>query len=151
MNKISQSQQPLFALTPNMSVAMIPIIVSSLITSIILGIVLGILINPFVGIITGFLLFLGKIFFRYMNLKDRKYLFFKEKIEFYDGFLNIVQKTVQYQKITDCILIKTVWDRMFGTGTISLLTAGHAFGGITLQFIEHPNQVYQQIQGLINK
>lgn len=86
-----------------------------------------------------------------MNLKARRYVFFKEKAEFYEGFLNIIFHSVEYRKITDCILTKTVWDRMFGTGTISLLTAGHLLGGITMQFVEHPDEIYTQIQELLKE
>ena len=87
-----------------------------------------------------------------MNLRARRYLFFKNKAEFYEGFLNIVQRTVSYQKVTDCVLTKSVWDRMFGTGTIRLVTAGHegrVGGGIAIQFVENPNQVYKEVQKLL--
>ena len=47
---------------------------------------------------------------------------------------------------------KSVWDRMFGTGTIRLVTAGHEGkigGGIGIQYVENPNQVYREVQKLL--
>ena len=92
--------------------------------------------------------------------RARNYLFYKEKAEFYEGFLNIVQRTVQYDKVTDCILTRTVWDRLFGTGTIRLITAGHVAapaygaygisGGIALQYLEHSEQIYHKLQTLLH-
>src|SRR3989344_7725743 len=38
------------------------------------------------------------VFVRYMNLKHRVYNFYKDRVEFQEGFLNIDQKTVSYDK-----------------------------------------------------
>jgi len=157
-------QQPLFVLKPKLSVAIIP----TIILGIIVGIFLSFYITPLIfltaGVGTGLAVALAIIaivtglflFFRMMNLRARRYLFYKTKAEFYEGFLNIVQRTVAYQKVTDCIMTKSVWDRMFGTGTIRLVTAGHenmgrytVGGGIAIQYIENPNQVYQEVQKLL--
>ena len=96
-------------------------------------------------------------FFRYMNLKSRKYLFYNKEAVFYEGFLNIVQRTIPYEKVTDYILHKSVWDRMFGTGTIRLVTAGHlggygthtVGGGVSIQYIENPDEVYNKLKSII--
>ena len=157
-------QQPLFTLKPQLGVAIIP----TIIWGIIVGIFLSFYITPLIfltaGIGAGIATALGIIaivtgvfvFFRMMNLKVRRYLFYKNKAEFYEGFLNIVQRTVSYQKVTDCVMTKSVWDRMFGTGTIRLVTAGHegsgrytVGGGIVIQFVENPNQVYKEVQKLL--
>ncbi|MBS3170031.1 PH domain-containing protein [Candidatus Woesearchaeota archaeon] len=157
-------QQPLFILKPQLSVAIIPTILFGILISIFVSIyavptvvyTMGIGSAVFAGILI-FVVIIGlTVFFRLMNLRARRYLFFKNKAEFYEGFLNIIQHTVSYQKVTDCVLTKSVWDRMFGTGTIRLVTAGHESrgrysvgGGIAIQFVENPNQVYKELQKLL--
>jgi len=157
-------QQPLFILKPKLSVAIIPTLLGGFVISILLSLYISIIIAGMAGLSAGIATAIviivvvtgGIVFFRLMNLKARRYLFFKNKAEFYEGFLNIVQRTVSYQKVTDCVLTKSVWDRMFGTGTIRLVTAGHegtgryaVGGGIAIQFVENPNQVYKEVQKLL--
>ncbi len=153
-------EKPLFILKPNISVAIIPMILLGLFTATFLGILAGVFSRSLIaGVIISLIIFILTIFLHFMNLNARRYIFYQKKAEFYEGFLNIVQRTVQYDRITDCVLTKSVWDRMFATGTIRLVTAGHAAagnyqmmgGGITLQYLNNPDQVYQQIQELINK
>ncbi|MBI4152682.1 PH domain-containing protein [Candidatus Woesearchaeota archaeon] len=157
-------QQPLFILKPQLSVAIIPTILVGIVFSIfvsfyavpVIFLLGGIGSAVFAGILI-FVVIIGlTVFFRLMNLRARRYLFFKNKAEFYEGFLNIIQRTVSYQKVTDCVMTKSVWDRMFGTGTIRLVTAGHEGagrhtigGGVAIQFVENPNQVYKEVQKLL--
>lgn len=100
------------------------------------------------------------VFVRYMNLKHRSYNFYKDRVEFQEGFLNIDQKTVSYDKVTDITLRKSVWDRIFGAGTITVATpgtvAGRGFlnygaGGIAIQYVETPDDEYKFIQKLVQK
>lgn len=86
-----------------------------------------------------------------MNLNATRYLFYKNKAEFYEGFLNTIQKTVQYDRVTDCVLTKSVLDRIFGTGSIRLITAGHgdSSSGIWIAYIKNPDEVYQKVQALL--
>ncbi len=156
--KSSGPETPLFVLRPNIAVAIIPIILGSIIGGLLFGALAGGFSRSIiVGVITGGVLMLLFLFLRLMNLNARRYVFYKAKAEFYEGFLNIVQRTVQYNKITDCVLTKSVWDRLFGTGTIRLITAGHMAGyqgsyaanlggGLVLQYISNPDQIYQKLQ-----
>ena len=95
-----------------------------------------------------------------MNLKNRKYIFYQGKVEFYEGFLVIDRKMVNYDKVTDCILRKGIFDRWFGTGTISLLTAGFdprgnisgwRGSGIKMETIRNVEIVYTKLQKLLRK
>lgn len=157
-------QQPLFILKPKLSVAIIPTIILGIIAGTFLSFYIALPIIAVAGLGTGIAAMLGiialvtgiSVFFRLMNLKARRYLFYEHKAEFYEGFLNIINRTVSYQKVTDCVLTKSVWDRMFGTGTIRLVTAGHEGsgrymigGGIAIQYVENPNLVYKEVQKLL--
>ncbi len=154
-------EKPLFILKPNLAVAIIPTILGAGIAAAFLGLFAGFFLRSLgIGITVGVLIFVPTFFFRIMNLKARQYLFYKDKAEFYEGFFNIVQRTVQYNKVTDCVLTRTVWDRIFGTGTIRLVTAGHIAtpahggygmgGGIGLQYLENSEEVYQKVQALLH-
>ncbi|MBI4453347.1 PH domain-containing protein [Candidatus Woesearchaeota archaeon] len=169
MKQETNKENPLFILRPNISVAIIPVIVGALIAGIFIGFFVWTILNKLIaysfvfGIVTAMILAIVIIFFRLMNLNARRYLFYQKKAEFFEGFLNIVQRTVQYDKVTDCVLTKSIWDRLFGTGTIRLITAGHmgaanyggyssqAGGGIALQYLNNPDHVYQKVQKLIGK
>ena len=157
-------EKPLFVLKPQMAVAIIPTIVFGLFISAMALIFTFNIIGMKGGVIVSLALFIIVVFFRVMNLKNREYVFYKQKAEFYEGFLNIMKRNVLYTRITDCVLTKSVWDRMFKTGTIRLVTAGHVDGvsqagpfgggmmvggGISIQYIEKPDEVYEYISKLL--
>lgn len=154
------STEPLFMLKPQLAVAIIPTIFASLFVAFFIGIWVGAGFRSLLGgIIAGIVIVFIIVFFRIMNLAATKYVFFKERAEFYEGFLNIIHQTVRYEKITDCVMIKTVWDRLFGTGTIRLVTAGHDMaargtmfgGGLVMRYMTNPDHMYREIQHLIRK
>ncbi|MEK6932809.1 MAG: PH domain-containing protein [Nanoarchaeota archaeon] len=151
--------QPIIELKPKVSVAIIPTIFWGLILSSLIGFYVGGLLARSIlvsFIVAGFIIIIS-VFFKLMNLNARKYIFYKDQAEFYEGFLNILQKNVKYSKITDSSLSKSVWDRMFGTGTITLATAGNLIsgnkaimgGGIVMQYIEDPERVYSYLQRIL--
>src|SRR3989338_93397 len=154
-------EKPLFELRPQIAVAIIPLVIGSIISGAIIGLLAGFYARSVTLGIIVFLVLIGiTFFFRFMNLKARKYIFYKDRAEFYEGFLNIVRRNVRYQKVTDCVLVRTVWDRIFGTGTIRLVTAGHEGGasyygrhspggGAAIQYIEHPEETFKKVDSLL--
>lgn len=152
-------EKPLFTLQPNITVAIIPVIVTSIFIGVFAGAFIGFWARSMMlGFSVGIIVMVLLVFLTLMNLRARRYVFYKDKAEFYEGFLTIVQRTVNYNKVTDCMLRKTVWDRMFGTGTIRLITAGHLGGqgevaiggGLMVQYIEHPDDIFQKVQKLLH-
>ncbi len=161
----TKTETPLFTIRPNVTVAILPLIIAALFAGAFIGGFLGIITKSIaIGLVVGILVASGAIFLRLMNLNATRYVFFASKAEFYEGFLAISQRNVRYEKITDYVLHKSVWDRMFGTGTIKLITAGHegapAYygsygaamgGGLVLRFVEHPDEVFAKIEELVGK
>ncbi len=86
-----------------------------------------------------------------MNLKAREYRFFSDIIEFYEGFLNTVKKVVRYDRITDITLTKSVWERIWNTGSIFINTAGSIGPEVKISYIEKPEETYQYVQKLIKR
>ena len=153
---MGKTETPKLSLKPNVSVAIIPIILRSLISGFIFVAVIGSLIfkKSISGmLLSGVFVFLIMVFLSYMNLRARKYLFYTDKAVFYEGFLNVVQRTVSYDRVTDIVMIRTVWDRLFGTGTIRLVTAGefgrHMGAGLTLSYVENPRALHDKLESLM--
>src|SRR3989338_8209358 len=123
------SQNPRLELPPNIKSAIFPIILQSLFYSIIFGFVISNFINTFgfisrfagkssreistagfslfpsiatIAVISAMILIIIS-FFRIMNMRARKYLFYEKEAVFYEGFLSITQRTVPYEKITDFV------------------------------------------------
>ncbi|HDD46472.1 MAG TPA: PH domain-containing protein [Candidatus Aenigmarchaeota archaeon] len=84
-----------------------------------------------------------------MNLRAREYRFFSDRVEFYEGFLNVNRKIVRYDRVTDISLNKSVWERIWGTGTILLNTAGSPFSEVKLSYIKNPEDIYEKIQNIL--
>ena len=158
-----KDEKPLFTLKPDLTVAIIPMIFNRIIFFFFIGVIawayqIVVKTGTIYTLIIMAFLYLLSLFFSIMNLRARKYIFFEDRAEFYEGFLNIVQRTVRYTKVTDHVLYKTVWDRIFGTGTIKLVTAGHETvgrystgSGVVIQYVRHPDEVYKKLEALLKK
>ena len=126
---------------------MIFFIIISIASSSWIGLVVGIVIS---------LITLGikaiSLIFKKKQLQYMKYDFYKTKIEYSDSFLNKAEKEVKYKHIRECVLSRTVSDRIFGFGRIVLFTnAETGFGnGILIPFVENSETVYRQIKELLD-
>ncbi len=164
VHKVNESEQltnegdkPLFVLRPAIGVAIIPTMLGALIFGIFVSIWIGAVTRSIiVGVLTLLVIIIAVLFFRLMNLSATRYIFFKNKAEFYEGFLTVVHRTVPYNRVTDCVLIRSVWGRMFGTGTIQIVTAGfentgrhHTGAGITMVYVDKPEEVYNHVRKIL--
>mgnify|MGYP001568886894 CR=1 FL=1 len=151
-------REPLLEAKPNLLAGLFLYTFVLLFITIIIGIFVGQGMESFVvGIIAGIVIFLLLLFFRMMTLKSTKYLFYKDRMEYYEGFLDQERRTLPYTKVTDCILHKRVYERIFNVGTISLLTAGQQgigrlslFGGVKLALVKNPDQLYGKLMKMLN-
>ncbi len=154
----ASDEAPFLILKPRIVAGVLPkfiytIIVVGFITyyilgTLLMGVFIGlglILIFPIVIILAS----LVSVFLSYMNLRAREYRFFSDKAEFYEGFLNINRKVVRYERITDITFRKSVWERIWGTGTILLSTAGAALHELKISYIRNPEKTYQDIQNIL--
>lgn len=108
------------------------------------------------GIISSILILAIKfisLIFKKKQLNYMKYDFYKTKVEYSDSFLNKAEKEVKYKHIRECVLSRTVSDRIFGFGRIILFTnAETGFGnGILIPFLENSEEIYKQIKELIDE
>lgn len=100
------------------------------------------------AVITGFSLLI-----LYLNARKTQYLFYNDRVEYYEGFMTKERKIIPYQKITD-ITQKRTWfiDNIFGTGTILITTAGGIIGhDLVLDHIDQSDDILMHLHGLIDK
>lgn len=92
------------------------------------------------------------LIFKKKQLQYMKYDFYKTKIEYSDSFLNKAEKEVKYKYIRECVLSRTISDRIFGFGRIVLFTnAESGYGnGILIPFVENSENIYRQIKVLLD-
>jgi len=87
-----------------------------------------------------------------------EYRFYPTKLDYYEGFFTIEEKTICYQNVNEVNLRKGVFQKMYGLGTIILSTpatgfrsSGRARSGISVADIENPDLVYRQVKDLVTR
>jgi membrane protein YdbS with pleckstrin-like domain/DNA-directed RNA polymerase subunit RPC12/RpoP len=102
------------------------------------------------GIIS-FLLFLLIIpFIINRTYRKTEYRFYNTKLDYYEGFFNIEEKTIGYERITEVSMRKGIIQRYFGLGTLFLATpASGGRSGIKLNDLENPDETYDIVKRMI--
>jgi membrane protein YdbS with pleckstrin-like domain len=86
-----------------------------------------------------------------------EYRFYKTKLEYYEGFFAVEEKTVDYKNIMEVYKYKGLIQQKYGLGTIILAspmlgyTRSSAHSGIRICDIENPDEVYEKVRELVNK
>ena len=128
----------------------------------------GIIHDPIYGmiifpIIFGILFLIGIPIANYIlkkkKYKKTEYRFFKNKLEYYEGFFTVEQKVIRYKDIREVYLKKGILQSKYNLGTIILMTnvigiatstSNYATkGGIKLEDIKNPDEAYQKIKELV--
>ncbi len=98
----------------------------------------------------------GVVYFGKMRTYARtEYRFYPNRLEYYEGFLNIQQKSILYRNVQEVTLRKGLIQRRYNLGTIVLsvpadMIAGRGLrGGIQVADIEAPDDVYEAVKKLI--
>lgn len=87
----------------------------------------------------------------YFNLKATEYRFKPKQLEYREGFFNIRQSNVSYDRITDLSLRQPVTQRLFGTGTILVNTAGSDGKELRIAYINNPENKFEHVKELANQ
>lgn len=153
--------KPILTLKPNITNAIIPKIVNSFIASVLVtGLFFGTILFyvytafeknislSFFAILFVLLIIFTAIpvFFFYMNLINREYRFYKDRIEYFEGWIKIVRHMVPYSKITDIVMHKSLWDRLFNTATVGLLTPGAHSTSVYINYLNEPEKIYDYLR-----
>ena len=84
-----------------------------------------------------------------------EYRFFRNRLEYAEGFWTAENKTIKYDKITETAMRRGIIQRKYGLGTIFLATPatgfqqGRAMSGIRIRDVEEPEKVYEAVEKLI--
>lgn len=97
-------------------------------------------------------------FARKKTYAKTEYRFFRDRVEYYEGFFTIEQKTALYRNVMEINLRKGIIQRRYGLGTIVLTTPGAAvsrsmanpFGGIRIRDVREPDEVYAKVKEAVD-
>ena len=84
-----------------------------------------------------------------------EFRFYPDKLEYYEGFFTVEEKTIKYKNITEVNLRRGIFQRKYGLGTIILSTPatgfskGRARSGIRIYDIENPEVNYEKIKKMV--
>jgi membrane protein YdbS with pleckstrin-like domain len=84
-----------------------------------------------------------------------EYRFFRDRLEYVEGFWTAENKTIKYDKVTETSMRRGIIQRHYGLGTIFLATPatgfqqGRAMSGIRIRDVEEPEKVYEAVEELI--
>ena len=82
-------------------------------------------------------------FTRYALSEDRLFLS--------QGFLNIKDDEVLLYRVRDIDSTRTLWQRIFGVGTINVLSSDKSMPNLVLKNIKHPMEVKEMIHQQVEK
>lgn len=112
---------------------------------------------PFVGFGSLFLLGLPIVVMRTSRRtsEETEYRFFPHKLEYFEGFFNVQQKSIALEDVTEVHLTKGVFQSRYGLGTVVLSTRASAgngrFSGVRIANVENPDQVYGNVMELVER
>ena len=92
------------------------------------------------------------IVFQFIQYKNISYEFYDTYMEYKDKFLNQQTKILKYSNITEVEVIRNIWERINGLGIIVIYTNAekNKRNGLVIYGVKNTNEVYKQIQELIN-
>jgi membrane protein YdbS with pleckstrin-like domain len=117
--------------------------------------------EPRIQILIGLILFITiPTVYYYITKKNYSkswYRFYNDRLEFYEGFFIIQEKTIKYGNITELNLRRGFLQRHFKLGTIIISTPatgysrGRAVSGIRIRDIAEPESVYNKVKEIVDK
>ncbi len=90
-------------------------------------------------------IFIILFFWERMILSNMKYLFFKDRVEYVDGFLVKNKKSIMFSRITNIWQKQEIIERFFGLWTVYLETAWSPKPELVMNYLENSEGVYSWI------
>lgn len=86
-----------------------------------------------------------------LPLSFTKYELDEERLYVRRGFLNIREDEVRLYRVTDVSLSRSLWQRIFGVGTIKCCSADKTLGNFSIESIKKPRDVKEMLSELVEK
>jgi len=80
-----------------------------------------------------------------------RYVFFEDRLEYYEGFWNVERKIINYHSITEVALKKSIIQRIYHMGSIHVLipSLSNRQPGIVIADIKNPEKAFHFLQKVI--
>jgi membrane protein YdbS with pleckstrin-like domain len=92
---------------------------------------------------------------KWRSYAKTEYRFYRDRLEYYEGFFTIEQKVVYYRDVLEVLLTRGIVQRRYGLGTILLANLATSVdarsrSGIRVMDITDPNGVYEEVKRLVH-
>jgi uncharacterized membrane protein YdbT with pleckstrin-like domain len=79
-----------------------------------------------IGILILFLMWIFSTLISYLWIKNLEYIIREDRVNIHLGIITKTQKNIPFRAITDFVLVRTLFDRMLGIGSVKIQTAGQS-------------------------
>ena len=86
-----------------------------------------------------------------LPLSFTRYALSEDRLFLSQGFLNIKDDEVLLYRVRDIDSSRTLWQRIFGVGTINILSSDKSMPNLVLKNIKHPLEVKELIHQQVEK
>ena len=86
-----------------------------------------------------------------MPLSFTRYALSEDRLFLSEGFLNIRDDEVLLYRVRDIDSTRTLWQRIFGVGTINVLSSDKSMPNLVLKNIKYPMEVKEMIHQQVEK
>jgi uncharacterized membrane protein YdbT with pleckstrin-like domain len=79
-----------------------------------------------IGILALFLMWIISTLISFLWIKNLEYFVHEDRINIHKGMLTKSQQNIPFRAITDFVLVRTLYDRILGIGSVKIQTAGQS-------------------------
>ena len=79
-----------------------------------------------IGILCLILMWIFSTIISYLWIKNLEYIIRDDRVNIHMGILTKTQKNIPFRAVTDFVLVRTLYDRMLGIGSVKIQTAGQS-------------------------
>ena len=86
-----------------------------------------------------------------MPLSFTRYALSEDRLFLKRGFLNVHQDEIVLYRVPDLRVSQTLWQRVFGVGTVTVISTDKSIPELALKNIRQPNEVKELIHEYVEK
>ena len=86
-----------------------------------------------------------------MPLSFTRYALSEDRLFLKRGFLNVHQDAIVLYRVRDLRVSQTLWQRVFGVGTVTVISTDKSIPELALKNIRQPNEVKELIHEYVEK
>ena len=86
-----------------------------------------------------------------MPLSFTRYALSEDRLFLRRGFLNVHQDEIVLYRVRDLRVSQTLWQRIFGVGTVTVISTDKSIPELVLKNIRQPNEVKELIHEYVEK